>query len=410
MSSTIVIAGGALLFIIGLISESRPITVGGAYIAAAALLAVAYAKGSMGRIRYRRRLSSTTAMVGDALTLRIEVENRKPLPVLWLSCEDEVPDTSALGIPETYHHYRTGRAILQNVTYLKWFERVEREFPVRCLSRGVFTLGPVRLSTGDILGFKEASMVLPGSDTLVVYPRMATVKGINWDERSPLGDSPARGWLNPDPLTVAGARPYAAGTPLRQVAWRATARTGEMLEKLLEPTRQRNMVVALSLSTGERYWEGVDTELLDTAVFLCASICRDLLHRGIPFGLASNAAGARLAGSSILIPPGSSRGHLLKVLETLARVSVPWMEFYATLRTLAREVDADTGVAVIMTRQLKADWDAALALASGGRQVAVIVLSPDNRFRSYYGEIPTYSPAFPVDWRTSEVISLERLD
>ena len=326
----------------------------------------------MGRIRYRRRLSSTTAMVGDALTLRIEVENRKPLPVLWLSCEDEVPDTSALGIPEKYYHYRTFCRTLPTCK----FERVEREFPVRCLSRGVFTLGPVRLSTGDILGFKEASMVLPGSDTLVVYPRMATVKGINWDERSPLGDSPARGWLNPDPLTVAGARPYAAGTPLRQVAWRATARTGEMLEKLLEPTRQRNMVVALSLSTGERYWEGVDTELLDTAVFLCASICRDLLHRGIPFGLASNAAGARLAGSSILIPPGSSRGHLLKVLETLARVSVPWMEFYATLRTLAREVDADTGVAVIMTRQLKADWDAALALASGGRVAVICAKAP----------------------------------
>jgi uncharacterized protein (DUF58 family) len=106
MSSTIVIAGGALLFIIGLISDSRPITVGGAYISAAALLAVAYAKGSMGRIRYRRRLSSTTAMVGDALTLRIEVENRKPLPVLWLSCEDEVPDTSALGIPDVSHTER----------------------------------------------------------------------------------------------------------------------------------------------------------------------------------------------------------------------------------------------------------------------------------------------------------------
>ncbi len=162
--------------------------------------------------------------------------------------------------------------------------------------------------------------------------------------------------------------------------------------------------MALSLSTGERYWEGVDTELLDTAVFLCASICRDLLHRGIPFGLASNAAGARSAGSSILIPPGSSRGHLLKVLETLARVSVPWMEFYATLRTLAREVDADTGVAVIMTRQLKADWDAALALPQRSqvacwlsRKTASVLLRRN----------PAYSPAFRLIW-VHRGISLER--
>ncbi|MGE5579942.1 MAG: DUF58 domain-containing protein [Bacillota bacterium] len=410
MSSSVVLAGGTLLFITGLIAHSRPVTVGGAYVAVAALLAVVYAKGSISRIRYRRTLSSARATVGDALTLRLEIENRKPLPVLWLNCEDEVPDASALGMPATYTHYKSGRAILQNVTYLKWFERVEREFPVQCLSRGVFTLGPVKLSTGDLLGFKETSVVLPDRDTLVVYPRMAAVKGINWDERFPLGDSPTLGWINPDPLTVAGARPYTEGTPLRQVAWRATARTGEMLEKLLEPTRQRNVVVALSLSTGEHYWEGVNPELLDTAVFVCASICRDLLHRGTPFGLASNALGARSARSSMLIPPGSSRSHLLKVLEVLARVSAPWMEFYAALRSVAKETAADTGVAIIMTRQLKADWDAALALASGGRPVIVIVLRSDDRFRSYYGEVPTYLPASPVDWRTSEVISFERLD
>lgn len=410
MSSNVVLAGGALLFVTGLIAHSRPVTVGGAYVAVAALLAVAYAKGSLGHIRYRRKLSSTRASVGDALTLRLEIENRKPLPVLWLNCEDEVPDASALAMPTKYAQYRSGRAILQNVTYLKWFERVEREFPVKCLSRGVFTIGPVRLSTGDLLGFKEASVVLPHSDTLVVYPRLAVVKGIDWYEHFPLGDSPSRGWINPDPLTVAGARPYTQGTPLRQVAWRATARTGEMLERLLEPTKQRSIVVALSLSTGDHYWEGVNPELLETAVFVCASICRDLMHRGTPIGLATNAAGTRSARSSMLIPPGSSRGHLIKVLEALARVSAPWIEFYATLRSVAKETSTDTGVLVIMTRQLKADWDAALALASGGRPVAVIVLGPDERFSSHYRQVPTYMPASPVDWRTSEVISFERLD
>jgi len=409
MSAVGVSTCGILLFVLGLATGNRAVTIGGAYVTMAAWLAILYAKNSLGHIRYRRRLSSTKATVGDAITLRVEVENRKPLPVLWLNCEDEVPGGEVLAMPNTHPHYKPGRAALRIVTYLKWFERVEHEFPVRCLTRGIFTLGPVRLSSGDIMGFKETSVMMNEPGTLTVYPRMAAVRGISWDERFPLGDSPTRGWINPDPLTVAGARPYVAGTPLRQIAWRATARTGEVQQKLLEPARQRNIVVALSISTAERFWEGVNPELLDTSVFVCASLCRELLHYGTPFGLASNTLGAGPAWRSLLIPPGSSRGHLLRVLGVLAGVSAPWMEFYATLRSLPRDTTPGTGVLVILTRQLRADWDAVIDLAKTGRSVTVVVMRADERFVPCYRQVPTYTLSSPVDWRTSEVIAFDRL-
>ena len=409
MPATWVATCGVLLFAVGLAAGNRAITVGGAYVAMAAWLAMLYAKHSLGHIRYRRRLSSSKATVGDTLTLRVEVENRKPLPVLWLGCEDEVPGSEALSMPSTHPYYKPGRAILRNVTYLKWFERVEREFTVQCLARGVFPLGPVRLSSGDIMGFKESSTVVDEPDTLTVYPRMAAVRGISWGEHFPLGSSPTSGWVNPDPLTIAGARPYSPGTPLRQIAWRATARTGEMQEKLLEPTRQHNMMVALSISTAERFWEGVNSELLDTAVFVCASLCRELLHRRTPFGLASNTMGAKSGQSSLVIPTGSSRSHLQRVLGVLAGVSMPWMEFYATIRSLPREIAPDTGVLVVLTRQLKADWEAVVDLAGTARPVIVVVMRPDERFSSCYRTIPTYSPSSTVDWLTSEVITFDRL-
>ncbi len=400
---------GVLLFLVGLVARARAAALGGAYIAIAAWLAAAYAKGSLVRIQYRREFSTIKASVGDQVTLHVEIENRKPLPVLWLNCEDEVPDARALGMIPTHPHYKPRRATLQNVTYLKWFERVEREFVMECLARGVFSFGPVRLSSGDLMGFREASVEVPAKDTLTVYPRMASVQGISWDEHFPLGDSPSRGWMHPDPLTIAGARQYVPGTPLKQIAWRSTARTGALQERLLEPTVQRNVILALSLSTGEHYWEGVDSQLLETGVFVAASLCREMLHHGTPFGLATNSTGARTGRGTLVVQPGSSRDHLFKVLGVLAKLTMPWMEFHRALRFLAREAAPDTGMLVLMPHQLREDWDGVVALAGGGRPTVVVLLAAEERFASYYRKVPTYVLSAPVDWRRSEVITFDRM-
>ena len=402
-------AWGLTIFFAGLLTRTRPATIGGAYVFLAAWLATTYAKVALGRISYHRELSAARVSVGDKVTLRIRVENRKPIPVLYLRCDDEVPDKHVLGALPTHRHYRPGRAILTNVTYLKWFERVERQFTMECVARGVFTLGTVRLSTGDLFGFRESSAEMPVVDQLTVLPRMATVKGIPWDEHFPLGVRPWRGWMHPDPLTVAGAREYVPGTPLKHIAWRTTAKTGALQEKLLEPTVQLSVVTALSLSTADHYWEGVNQELLETGIFVCASVCREMLRRGTPFGLVANSAGTRSARDSLLVRPGLSRGHLQRTLEVLARLTMPWMEFRATLRRIRREIGPDTGVIVIMTHQIQDDWAEVLALADEGRPVVVLVLAADERFASYYQRVPTYALAGRVDWRASEAISLERL-
>ncbi len=410
MSAKGVMAAGFLLFAAGLLAHNRGAAVGGAYLAAAAGLGMAYSRASLKRLRYWREFSSRKAAVGDEIGIRIGVENRKPLPVLWLECDDEVPGSEILGSLPTRPYYKPNRAILRNVTYLKWFERVEREFRMKCLARGVFRFGPVTMSSGDIMGFNETTVESTEHDTLTVYPRMAGVRGIAWEEHFPIGDAQARGWLYPDPLNIVGTRPYTTGTPARQIAWRATAKTGTIQEKLLQPTVQPSIVVALSLSTNEHYWEGVDPETLETAIFVCASLCRELAKRGGPFGLLSNSLSTSPSGRfGLFVPPGSSPGHFLKVLGVLATLRMPWMEFRVTLRGSARSLASDIGLLVIMPRQLEADWEQVVSMARTGRKVTAVVFLGDERFTSYYRKVPTYLVCRPADWRTSEVIGFDRL-
>src|SRR5215211_4570463 len=44
------------------------------------------------RVTYTRRLDATRAFRDETITLRMELVNRKPLPLAWIEVEDEFPD------------------------------------------------------------------------------------------------------------------------------------------------------------------------------------------------------------------------------------------------------------------------------------------------------------------------------
>ncbi len=409
MSPKGIAAFGLGLFALGLLTHAKGAAVGGAYLAAAAGLGLVYSKASLKHLVYRREFSSRKAMVGDEISVRIGVENRKPLPVLWLKCDDEVPGAEVLGGLPALPGYKPERATLRNMIFLKWFERVVREFNVKCLARGVFRFGPVVLESGDIMGFKETLAGETRYDTLTVFPRMVPIHGIAWEEQFPRGDAQAAGWLHPDPLTIVGTRPYARGTPAKRMAWRATAKTGAFQEKLLKPSVQRSVVVCLNLSTKERYWQGADLDSLERAIFVCASLCRELVKLGAPFGLLSNSVPVSPSHFGLVIPPGSSQGHFLRVLETLAALRMPWTEFRTTLGIARKSLQPDVSLLVVLPKQLEADWEEIIAIVGTGTKVTVVVFSSEEDFVPFYKKVTTYLVPSSVNWRSSEVIQFEPL-
>ncbi len=412
MSARTVLNWGIVIALAGLVARSPYVVMSGAYLAFVALLAVAYLKGALGNLVYYRELSARKAFVGDKIKLRVCVENRKPLPVMGLECLDDVPGDRAIGSLPLIPHYSPGRAFLSNEMHLKWFEKVEREFEIDCLRRGRYRLGPVSLKAGDLLGLEARTAVLPETDTLTVFPRIVRLEGIPWLTRFPFGNLPGAGWLHPDPLSVIGARAYDGRTPASQIAWKATARTGTLQMKVLEPTRRARVVVALNLSTSEHLWEGIRSSTLEEAVTVAASACFAMFDQGVPFGLASNGLG------SLFIGPGLSASHLERILGILAEMILPWRPFSETLSRLERRVKDCTGVLAVMPYASDADWKHLVSLSRTG-PVAAVLLDTAACMEGAFGEaclhalsrIPVYVPSsfVPEDMASGEVIRFERL-
>ncbi len=411
MSTRAVIVCGTAIAAIGLIANLPYIVMSGAYLILGALLSRRYVKQAPKHLIYRRQLSTQEAFVGDNVTLKIRIENRKPLPVFWLKCEDEVPDSRTFGSLPSTNHYTQSKATLHNTVHLKWFEGVEREFEISCNRRGIFRLGPVTVEVGDPLGLETYRTVLHQTDTLTVYPEIMSLQGIPWLDRFPFGALPKAGWLHPDPLTIMGTRLYDGTNPMNQIAWKATAKTGTLQVKVLEPTHQARMFVALNLSTSQYLWKGIDSTVLEDAISIAASACYAMLNQNVSFGLISNSVSS--GQGSLFIAPGLSASHLKRILDALAQITLPWRPFSQTLEQLRCQISKDTGVLAIMPYISDHDRNHLLALANMGCPVAIILVNQPPVTEDTYLKLARYIPIYRrCDIRDSEkdkVMAFERI-
>jgi uncharacterized protein (DUF58 family) len=183
------------------------------------------------------------------------------------------------------------------------------------------------LRTGDILGIRERNFSRLSADHLIVYPRVVPLEQLGLPTSSPLAVLPHRAHLFEDPTRVRGAREYRSGDSQRRIHWTATARTGRLLVRQYEPAVARDTVVCLNLDELDYHRKSQRTGP-ELAITAAASIAAHAINReGLSAGLLTEAFDPLIDyRSEVLIPPMSGRGHLMNLLEMLARLA-PGQEF-----------------------------------------------------------------------------------
>jgi len=271
-------------------------------------------------VSYQRRLGSDRAVWGDEVALDVDVWNGKLLPLPWLLADDFATDGLTVQGRRLAASDLPGRGSLQNSWSLLWFERVIRHLRIEARRRGAFSLGPVRLTVSDLFerGTNSEERDLPA--TLIVRPRSVPVRSRE-PARAPLGSTRSRGSLFHDPALFAGVRPYAAGDPLRQLHWRASARLDRPVSKRFEPVHERQVLLVLDLQTveGPHWLMLYDDEMVEGLCVAAASLARRLLRDGAACGML---AGAQLSGGGqwTYLAPETSRGQLGRIDDALARM------------------------------------------------------------------------------------------
>jgi uncharacterized protein (DUF58 family) len=335
------------------------------------LARLVWSRRRLSLVDYRRTLGSTRIGWGDDTTLDIEVWNRQRLPLAWLRADDAA-DRGVVVRERPLADTDDGLA-LRNVWTLAPFERVRRRFRLTAARRGVYELGPVELSMGDLFARRAASEERAVVDRFLVRPRVVAMGSLRRQDVWGGVDRAARG-LTEDPARFAGLRDYAPGDPVRRIHARASARLGRPVVKRFEPSRDREVVLALDVQTAPAAgWHlSFDDEAVESLVVVAASAARALARDGASFGLAA-AAYSGAARRFAIVPTSPAPGQLQRVLDMLARLSsAPSAPFEALLTLLSRSVRPGATVVVISTRDPRLFGRPLRALTLRGCRVLVL--------------------------------------
>ena len=292
---------GLLLFV-ALLNGQRDLTVLSLLVLGMAGVANGWARATRAGLRCRLTLDRDRLFPGETARLAAEVENRRVLPAL---VEVAVPAHGLL--PPGANAVRGERGLL-------WYQTGTFRWELQAFRRGVYQVGPLRMRSGDLLGFYAASQPDGAHAEVLVYPRIRSLARPVLPRRDffgiPGADSPVR-----DPVYILGTRDYQPGRPAKHIHWKASARHHRLQEKLFEPSEQEKVLLAVTV---EGFAQAED-ETFERTLEACASLAVRLDRAGVALGAAVD--GVLVGEAAALVPVGRGSRQLPAILELLARLT-----------------------------------------------------------------------------------------
>ena len=263
---------------------------------------------ALGRLTIERTMPGR-AFVNERIAVRLALHNRSLLPLPWVQMQEAVP----LDLKDQ-HDYRL-------VVSIGARSATVHDYMLLCKHRGYFTVGPLRLQSGDLFGFVDARWEELTANTLIVYPEIVPLERLGLPSRSPFGGlrSPQR--LLEDPARMAGVRAYRSGDTLRSVHWKATAHTDALLVKKMDPSKAVPVTIVLDLDRNA-YPGRSAIGSSEWAIVMAASVAAHMIGQRQPVGLHTNGRDPLADSPALPVPQRSGQGHLMALLSLLARVQM----------------------------------------------------------------------------------------
>jgi len=183
-------------------------------------LAAVWSWLSLRGVHVERMPRSQRGQVGRAFEEMLLLRNESRFPKLWV----EVLDRSTLPghrASVVFNAIRARQIRLWNVRTL-------------CTHRGVYSLGPMVLRSGDPFGLFPRQRVVGLEQELIILPRIETLTGFMLPSGRLPGGAAVRYRTQRVTTNAATVREYAPGDTLSRIHWRSTARHRRLMVKEFE--------------------------------------------------------------------------------------------------------------------------------------------------------------------------------
>ncbi len=316
-----------------------------------------WARIQAGRLEVTVERASDRLQVGQQTEARVRLKSRSTWTKLWLEVEDQtdMPGPTARTV-----------VTLPSKGIRNW------KVSMRCGRRGLYSAGPVRVTTGDPFGLfrfkrdygaKQALIVLPEAEELPYF----------WAPAAQLpGEGVVRRRTHYVTPNAAAVREYYPGDSYNRIHWRTTARLSRLMVKTFEMDPTSNIWVILDLERGVQLGDG-DESTEEYGVRLATSLAYRFLYANRMLGLVME------GDESVVLQPARGSEQYTRILEALAVARATGEKpLSQLLLEEGRRFGRHTTV-IVVTPSAKEEWARSLQqLVQQGTRVTAVVLEPES--------------------------------
>ncbi|HAT21255.1 MAG: DUF58 domain-containing protein [Dehalococcoidia bacterium] len=283
------------------------------------LIAWLWNKVSLENVEYIRVIPQKRVFIGDTVPFSVELHNKKPIPLPRIDTVDDIPSALNLNGPDIRPSSSLDAVSMMHSASVSAYQKIAWKYSVQAKRRGFHRLGSVNISGGDIFGLFDSKKTISTRDYILVYPQILNLPDLGIPESRPLGEKITGLNIYRDISWNRGIRTYEKGDPLNTVDWKYTAKKSELMVKTFESTSKSDVILAVSVETSSKVWEGYSAVNLERVVAASASIASYCSEEGFNLGFFSNGTPV-LSDLPMRIPASQSEDQLRLILETLATI------------------------------------------------------------------------------------------
>lgn len=253
---------------------------------------------------------------GESCELKEIIMNKKMLPVPMLHVKFQT-DKSFLFQGEKNISV-SDKCYKNDIFSLMMYQKITRTLEFTGTKRGLYQIEKLDLVSSDLFMKESLLDTVTNRAELLVYPGQVDGKRIDVLFKNMMGTVLTRQYSYEDPFEFRGIRQYQSYDSMKDVNWKASAKTGELKVNVHDYTARQEIMFLLNLQS-ETMLEY--ESLKEESIRLVNSLAGLFSAKGVPVGIISNGRDI-LTQEELYLPVGSGRPHMQAVRERLARIDL----------------------------------------------------------------------------------------
>ncbi len=276
------------------------------------------------------------------LTEVISNHNLLPIPTLWVKFAVH----RSLIFKDQENVSKSDKCYKNDIFSIRFYQKITKNLTFTASKRGVFKIERVDVVASNLIFSDSLVTSYPCNTSIMVYPRLTDTNRMAIPFRQIMGEISTNRFSYEDPFEFSRIRPYINGDSLKDINWKATARTNSLKTNVHTHTIKQEVTFIYNPEL-----DGMleDDDLCEENIRIIATLATQLTKEGINISFYSSAKDI-ITHENCALSAGVGKQHLNDLFRTLARIDLeaPRDNFkkYIKALTSSQKINATTVIFV----------------------------------------------------------------